>query len=1721
MPSNPSSGPEGPAWRKNVKPAAKKEAAQPLWKRQQEKSLPEQRSWTRRNKLGVGVTLLFALTGLLVWAILLLQRHRPGVLVLMGAGYETNLAVPHNVYGWRSLVELRRQSEAAGTPTFFGGSGNLFSVEGEPLEINSTTDWARRLAEAGKRREDTIILYLALHGAADEHGPFFFRGDVTAQDQDRERGLLRLKEVLDELGKLDPKKNKLLILDATQLTAIPTQGILRNDFARALVGMEEELKKVPNLLVLSASDRDQRSWVSDEFGHSVFAHFLIEGLRGAAESQRDGRISVAELHDYLTDKVASWAQFNRLARQTPVLLGDRTLAERVRLSVVDVSQPIPEPATSGTFNPDEVRPLWLTCRELERLVPAPVVYSPHKWRRYQDLLLRYEELSRAGDSRGKEQIQQLLTRLEHDLRNERAAPLTRELACIRQGLAIPAALGLNELPLPTSDLAQLAGQLWLEKKERNKLWEKLEKDPRLVDRAATGRPLLQQHLTIHLLEQFYQEPEEGARVIETVFGKGNARPVEVHFLRLLRRGLEGLPRSKELNAREQQALRLRALAERAALAIGDPDADQPHHNRHPYSEYVVRWIRPLIDAADQQRRLGEDHVFSGTAADLETAGKLLRQAEGTDEAGYKAALRQAAAVREAYQVYQQALHSLPYYSQWAARGPVDPRDDAGRREIATLVRMLEDLWDDVHYLARHLEEPTPTRIDRDGELWPGDRKGRSLQAQTQQVSQALQRLRENFQLHCQKLAAGQTILQSRWRELDDALLVPHIDPELRQRLLERLLVTGQELQQSFSREQAQAIGLPDDKLREAANDQGYWQARLVLAALGERWFGDPRFKEARLTSWIKARELAEAVRTDPDRGWEQLRLLGEEIGKRRRKLPAQIADLVGQARQARASSEAETLLGQAERLTRQLDGGLATVLDSANPVQEHRKLLLAELLTWLAERTYLDYWWGEDYPRGDAYYQVAARQFLRGAEELLEGLPSERQVKIHALKQKINLSNPVELRGAPQEDLQFIPGEDIGLDYRLVAADPAALPEGRPALWVRPQDPRLELLEPGSRRLIPAGSSDPVRFKLAPRLKQDSDAEACVQLGCVAQAWYRGRLLHTPSPLTVHLRPHAVTYQPPAPAGSMLAVRADDELHELYGGQKGAIAIVLDCSGSMVDNPEKFVPGQPSRWTTVLNILETVLKTIKDGVSVSVWVYGHDTGVDIGRGAAAQLATPIEQFRPPKPWSAKERETLLAALRRLRPYWHTPLVKAMSLARQNGFRPGQEGRKTLLVLTDGDDTAFEVDTELQAKHNTKDISKWIEAEFKNEPILINFVAFTDPATEAKVRQQFQKPLENLKLKGFYFDNLKDDPKALQEALVLALKQELRYQIFDGNTGKPLANMPEEGELVTRSGLSEDWKPLRPGLYRLVVQTDRKLEQDIRLNPADNLLVNVRKDTLTFERVVYTTDRYESGNEQRTSGSWVLGLMHNRFREADRSAEFLITLENQRAVEAVGGILSQLRPRPGAVWIEVQPVGSSEQPEIRVGDAFEFPGPSWLVTAKRWPIINGRPALPHIQAWWNAEEDVPSVFLPRAPGGGPTSLKTLSFEQGGDLAQHGTINRMEFKRLRVPTALGLPEELDCLVVQATFPRGNPVWVKPEGINIRGQEHRFYLEARKYEGIFYSITREQAAQVPGGLTGLRILFLQKFKEQKTTEHIVLTAKNPPNPRALERNPVPIQR
>ena len=74
-------------------------------------------------------------------------------------------------------------------------------------------------------------------------------------------------------------KQKLVIFDATQISASWAHGYLHNDFARDLKRLDAKIAEIPKLVVICSSGDDQRSWVIEELQAHHFRLFPRSGTK--------------------------------------------------------------------------------------------------------------------------------------------------------------------------------------------------------------------------------------------------------------------------------------------------------------------------------------------------------------------------------------------------------------------------------------------------------------------------------------------------------------------------------------------------------------------------------------------------------------------------------------------------------------------------------------------------------------------------------------------------------------------------------------------------------------------------------------------------------------------------------------------------------------------------------------------------------------------------------------------------------------------------------------------------------------------------------------------------------------------------------------------------------------------------------------------------------------------------------------------------------------------------------------------------------------------------------------------------------------------------------------------------------------------------------------------------------------------------------------------------
>ena len=143
--------------------------------------------------------------------------------------------------------------------------------------------------------DQPLVIYLRAYALPTDKGELaVLPGDANLDD---ETSWLPLRDVLGFVRDC-PVRRKLLLLDVAQPFADARAGAVADDAAaRAEPLVKKTLEQDPNLLVLCACSPGQTSLASEEMGHTVFVHYLLEGLAGAADGwgggAQDNRVSRA------------------------------------------------------------------------------------------------------------------------------------------------------------------------------------------------------------------------------------------------------------------------------------------------------------------------------------------------------------------------------------------------------------------------------------------------------------------------------------------------------------------------------------------------------------------------------------------------------------------------------------------------------------------------------------------------------------------------------------------------------------------------------------------------------------------------------------------------------------------------------------------------------------------------------------------------------------------------------------------------------------------------------------------------------------------------------------------------------------------------------------------------------------------------------------------------------------------------------------------------------------------------------------------------------------------------------------------------------------------------------------------------------------------------------------------------------------------------------------
>jgi hypothetical protein len=200
---------------------------------------------------------------------------------------------------------------------------HLFELyDGQATKRNIQSQWTKLRRKAG--HEDTVIIFFAGHGAPEESdasedgdGIEKYILPCDADTNDLYTSAIRMGEIAWLFREL--KADRVVWLaDCCYSGQTGGRTILSKTRANISDAFLDRLSKGKGRIIITASSASEVSKESDDLKHGYFTYYLLKGLKGAADVDRDGFIDVNEISSYLNREVPKATG----QRQHPVKKGE-------------------------------------------------------------------------------------------------------------------------------------------------------------------------------------------------------------------------------------------------------------------------------------------------------------------------------------------------------------------------------------------------------------------------------------------------------------------------------------------------------------------------------------------------------------------------------------------------------------------------------------------------------------------------------------------------------------------------------------------------------------------------------------------------------------------------------------------------------------------------------------------------------------------------------------------------------------------------------------------------------------------------------------------------------------------------------------------------------------------------------------------------------------------------------------------------------------------------------------------------------------------------------------------------------------------------------------------------------------------------------------------------------------------------------------------------------
>ena len=1457
---------------------------------------PPSRKWRRLLIAGL---LVGALSGLTVYVIWMWARSEYPNLVIVAPHAPSSLAVPDNAGG---ITTGRVLAE------FCNDGKHRPKLNAPPISDSKDRDgWKKHLNAA---RGGGLAVYFAASGATDAGGPFLWWPPAEPATALTEADKLRVTDILAELkGKSGPK---LLVFDLTPGPLPWAANGAASDFARALKELDSQLVAVADLAVICSGDADETPWHWDAARTSVFGHYFAQAIQGAGLSgnavvKADGAFEAVKRDVY------NWSKKRRAVSQTPILLPAAEGEARARAMTlakvpptgVSPIPPPPEPKQDRTALERE----WAAA---DKELVHPERLDPEGYKQYLGWLLRWEQLVRDGT------VTDTLPNPVADLRARLARAAERDVPLVSLAVPQPSAktdqLDIDRLWKATDDTALRAE------------WKRQTDDSPRPEHARRAAELL--FAKLDAVGHARPNLEKAVRLLDAIEAGMGQRPVETHLVRMLAKHLD--PLTPPDMAIMKRAVALSRLAERAAWS-GFADG---------HAEVAFRWTRATLEAADRERRLGEDLLFAGDPKGHAEAGTHF----ATAEKRYAECLRDAGVIADALAARSRVLIRLPFYARWVA----DAHRSTRRSEDGNsqLLGQSETAFWKAHELDALLVAPPLDATQRADALL-------KMKPATVDANAAFDAVANAYELEIDTLLRATETQPESWHALDAAANVPFLTADRRSKLFDKFERVTRGLDQPGA-----PLGTTPPPV--AGNGIAARHTTVARALLGGA---------------------ASDIPPADGNNVAALRAVADQIGKRFRSFPDTAKGEMAKVGDAKPLTLAEPPLADAARRTRLADPS-APVAASVDPVVADRRYWRHRYLLWQADRAIADGWadvgtitpvvaanqpintTGWHATRTAGVLADRARAAVLG---ILNAPTAEQTTRLTedctaTANRRPNVVLPT--AAATYTVIKDYPRWTFGFDV-----SPAKLPTGHPALWVelpdeyRPANPETV----STREAYRGGGKSAARSYFTPKQSAGGKQEL------VSSVLYRGHLAKWATPVAFTGDATIEYVHVPPTDDARLAVVADDKV---IGG---AVVILIDRSASMkwYDNghPDPAKRGQPretSRTSLAVTGLRKLLDALPIGTSVTVGGFYLNGETPV----AEAIAGPVEIDENDR-W---EKLGLTATKLDAIPFAETPIAwsiqQVLDKERGKTFWPtNYVGARSLVVLTDGEDNYDEKRNEKPAATILRAVTR------KDHDTRVHLVFFAmDAADEKAAKAQFTS-LEDPaqygpgKLPVKLWPGVKNG-----DEFAAKLRDQFRPRVVYARVGDARADSGQLTATVKNAGTgnTEPSPVLKSGEYKL---TSGAWEGFASLAPGDQLVLKaVRAKIVGFELTVPPTafDLTSPVYKKAGTADNPLRLSVPRVAWDGPTAALTVSLERAPTV----GQKAQRLNRPLFPWLDItDPANPGTLRKMRVQNDPTLVAPAWSVRLPNWDSGADQTVavtMPTVTGFWIDPRTVEAV-TPRSAG----------------------------------------------------------------------------------------------------------------------------------------------